>query len=91
MKFVKITVLVSPKSKNPRVESTTSGFKFFLASPPTQGKANQELVSTLSKILKLPISRFQICSGATSKKKIIKVFTDLSLEQVNENIKKSVF
>lgn len=47
--------------------------KIKLAAPPVDGKANQELISFLSKTLRVPKSEIEITNGLTSKKKTVRL------------------
>lgn len=47
--------------------------RFRLAAPADKGKANEELIKVLSKILALPKSQIDIISGHTSRTKLIKI------------------
>lgn len=47
--------------------------KIRLAAPPVDGKANQELISFLSKTLRVPTSELEITNGRTSKKKTVRL------------------
>lgn len=44
-----------------------------LKAPPEKGKANEELVGTLSSLLNVPASNVEIASGATNSKKTVLV------------------
>lgn len=56
--------------------------KIYLKSLPEGGKANKELISLLSKKLKLPQFSFLITSGATTKNKRVKIATNDSKEEI---------
>ena len=43
------------------------------AAVPENGKANKELIKTLSQVLGVPASRLAIVSGATSRHKVVEV------------------
>ncbi|KAA0206716.1 DUF167 domain-containing protein [Candidatus Uhrbacteria bacterium] len=47
--------------------------KIRLDAPPVDGKANQELVSSLAKTLRVSKSEIEITNGLTSKKKTIRL------------------
>ncbi|HMK46845.1 MAG TPA: DUF167 domain-containing protein [Methanocella sp.] len=44
-----------------------------LRSPPEKGRANEELIETLSEIFSVPRSHIEITSGATNSRKSIRV------------------
>jgi uncharacterized protein len=54
--------------------------KCHLKNPPENGKANAELLKMLAKNLGLNQEAVQLLSGATARKKIIKIETSLSRE-----------
>ena len=54
--------------------------KCHLKNPPENGKANAELIKMLAKNLELNQAAVHILSGATARKKVIKIDTPLSLE-----------
>jgi uncharacterized protein (TIGR00251 family) len=49
--------------------------KIKIAAPPVDGKANQELISFLSKTLGIQKNEIEITSGLTAKKKTLRVPT----------------
>lgn len=55
------------------------GLKCYLKSSPEKGKANEELVKFMSKMLRIPQNAINIISGHTSRKKRIKI--DIEIEQ----------
>ena len=78
----RLSVQVQPNAKRNEV----SGFKqeslhLKISAPPVQGKANQELISYLSKIMGIPGSRITIQRGAASRRKLL-VINGLNREQV---------
>ncbi len=67
-----LEVVIKPNAKKTEVVGEINGVvKIAVKSPPENGKANQELVKFLSKILKKQV---KIVSGFTSKQKILKVY-----------------
>ncbi|MBI5464239.1 MAG: DUF167 domain-containing protein [Ignavibacteriales bacterium] len=69
-----ISVLVKPRSKQPGIsKNNDSTFVVRVASPPVDGKANDEVIEQLSKFFSIPPSRIVIKSGHTSKRKIIAI------------------
>lgn len=87
---VKIAVLVSPGSKHKSVKKILGLHKFFLQAPAIDGKANLELISTISKILKVPKSDIQISSGFSSKTKRLIIKSELTNEEIELLIDKFV-
>lgn len=88
--IIKLAVIVSPKSKKPRIVRTIAGFKFFLSSPPIGGKANTELELVLSEILSLPRSKVSVISGHKSKLKCLQIDTDLTVQELERCIQRAI-
>ncbi len=81
---VLIKLLVMPNSRSRCVELSNEGIVIRLKSPPVKGKANDELVKFLKKLLKKPPL---IVSGFTSREKVILVRnadTDYVMERLKE-------
>ncbi len=79
-----IKLLVVPNSRSQCVELGDEGMMIRLKSPPIKGKANDELVKFLKKLLKKPVS---IVSGFTSREKVILVRnadTDYVMKRLKE-------
>lgn len=79
-----IKLSVVPNSRSQCVEPGDEGIVIRLKSPPVKGKANDELVKFLKKLLKKPVS---IVSGFTSREKVILVRnadTDYVMERLKE-------
>lgn len=55
---------------------------FKIKAPPTEGKANQELVNYLSRLLGIPKSRLEIIRGHTSRNKAVEII-GLSAEEIS--------
>lgn len=78
-----ITLKVMPSSgKNGCQLDKNGSLKCFLKSAAENGKANNELIKTISHALKIATNDVEIISGATSQKKMIKIHTALTLEQL---------
>lgn len=81
------TVKVTPKAAAYRWKMDNSGMlKCFLTSPAIEGRANNEFVKKLAKLLKIPASAIYIESGATSRLKKISITTNLTYQQFLEII-----
>lgn len=79
-----IKLSVVPNSRSQCVELGDEGIVIRLKSPPVKGKANDELVKFLKKLLKKPVS---IVSGFASREKVILVRnadTDYVMERLKE-------
>jgi uncharacterized protein (TIGR00251 family) len=71
-KSVRISVQVHPGAKrNEIVRVEDSVWHLKIAAPPTEGKANKELIEFLSEILDISKSRITIERGTTSRRKLI--------------------
>jgi uncharacterized protein (TIGR00251 family) len=58
--------------------------KCYLKSPAEQGKANEELIKSLSKALGIPQDMISISSGAQSRKKRIKIEAAMTYNKLLE-------
>jgi uncharacterized protein (TIGR00251 family) len=71
---VHFEVHAKPRAKKSRVVGVRGEtLEVALAAPPVDGAANEELVSVLADLLRLPRRNVQIVRGETSKKKLIAV------------------
>ncbi|RPI83326.1 MAG: YggU family protein [Chloroflexi bacterium] len=82
-----LAIRVTPRaSRNQIVEILTDGtVKIRLTAPPVEGKANEELIRFLSKILDVAPSRLEIVAGATGRDKLVSIL-DLSADEVQKKI-----
>jgi len=71
---LRISVHVNPNARQNKVVGFQDGLlKVMIATPPTRGKANQELLRFLSDLLRISKSNLVIEKGATSKKKTVAI------------------
>lgn len=71
---MKLSVKVKPNAKQQKIEEDEAeNLTVWLKSPPTEGKANQELIELLSQKFKVPKSQIAIKSGQNSRQKIIEI------------------
>lgn len=79
----RLNVRVIPRAnKNQIVEKLDDGtFKIRIKAPPIDGKANKELISFLSSVLKIPKTEIFIAAGESSRQKQIE-FRGRDLDQV---------
>lgn len=71
---VLLEIKAAPQSGRQQLVRDKSGMiKCFLKSPPEDGKANDELIKFLSKLLSIPQENIKILQGATSRKKVVKI------------------
>jgi uncharacterized protein (TIGR00251 family) len=69
-----VQIKVKPNSKKPRIEEDAGGgLTVYLKSPPAEGKANEELISTLAARYGVPKSRVRIKAGLSSRKKMVEI------------------
>ncbi|WPJ94971.1 DUF167 domain-containing protein [Coraliomargarita algicola] len=74
MKEETLQIKVKPNSKTSELEQLADGtWKACIKSPPVDGKANQELISLISKTLKCPKRAICIKVGTAGRMKIVKI------------------
>jgi uncharacterized protein len=67
-----LSVVVAPRAGRSSIERLADGaIQICVAAPPVDGAANATLLRFLAGILDLPRSRFEIVSGASSRRKRI--------------------
>ena len=73
-KSVRIAVQIHPGAKRNEIVRFEEGiWHLKIAAPPTEGKANKELIEFLSELLDISKSRITIDKGATGHRKLISV------------------
>ena len=82
---VLIIKLVPNSSFNKIVDYTNEFIRIKISAPPIENKANKELISFASEILKINKSKLKIISGEKSKLKKL-LITDTDLTQVTQKI-----
>ncbi len=88
-----LRVKVTPNSSKTKIvgkvfdEKNQEHLKINLTAVPEDGKANEELVKFLSKVLKIPKSKIEILRGETSRVKTVKIFTTQSLHKLDSDLK----
>jgi len=71
-KQVRLILQVQPHAgRNAIVDFTDNVLKVKIAAPPVEGKANQELLKYLSKLLDIRISDISIDKGLTGRRKTV--------------------
>ena len=89
-KCVRIALQAHPGAKRNEVVRFEEGvWHLKIAAPPTEGKANKELIEFLSEILDVSKSRITIEKGTTSHRKLISV-EGLTQEQAEERMRKTI-
>lgn len=83
--FQFLEIKVVPSSGRSGFKMDKNGtLKCFLKSAPKKGEANVELFKILSKALSLPSANLNLLSGQTSRKKRVKINTNLSDAEILE-------
>jgi uncharacterized protein (TIGR00251 family) len=89
-KPVRIAVQAHPGSKRNEVVRFEEGvWHLKIAAPPTEGKANKELIEFLSQILDVSKSRISIDKGTTGHRKLIEL-EGITKEAAEERLGKRV-
>ena len=71
---MKISVLVHPNSKNPRIEEDlTKTIHVYVHAPPLEGKANRAVVEALADFFKTKKSKVVLLRGERSKNKMFEI------------------
>ena len=87
-KPVRIAVQAHPGAKRNEVVRFEEGvWHLKIAAPPTEGKANKELIEFLSEILDISKSRISIDKGITSHRKLISI-EGITKETAEERLRK---
>jgi uncharacterized protein (TIGR00251 family) len=69
-----LSVRVHPGAKRNAITGFHDGaLKISLTTPPTDGRANEALISILAERLSIPRSRISLISGATSRSKSLRI------------------
>jgi hypothetical protein len=72
--LMKLSVIVHPNSKRPRVEKDLLGtVQVYVAAPPLEGKANREAVEALAAYFQTGANRIILISGQKSKQKVFEI------------------
>ncbi|MCL5267788.1 MAG: DUF167 domain-containing protein [Bacteroidetes bacterium] len=70
--FIKIKVHPNSK-KDVVVRKGSDSFEVFVRAKPTEGKANEATLDSLSEFLKVPRSRLRLIRGATARNKLVEL------------------
>jgi len=71
---MRLSVIVHPNSKNPRIEEDLLGMTHVhVHAPPQEGKANKEVVESLAKHFGIHKGKVTLIQGAKSKIKVFEV------------------
>ena len=81
---IRLDIRVQTRSKKPGIHGTIAErIKIGLASPPVDGKANDELIKLLSKELDCPKSSIKILKGETNREKCLSI-SGVSVKRILE-------
>lgn len=84
--LITISVYAVPGSSKSEIAGIYNGsIKIKLKAPPTNGKANKELISFLSKKLNIPKAAVSIVSGSRQKRKVLSLL-GCNAKRVRDNI-----
>lgn len=73
---MKISVIVHPNSKKPRIEKDLLGtLHVYVKDPPLDGKANQAVIEALAEHFRVSKSQIKLLSGFKSKIKVLEIMT----------------
>jgi len=85
---MKINIYVQPGAKKTAYDGEFNGcIKIKIKSPPTDGKANEELINFISQSLDISKKEVVITSGEKSRYKIIEVPENYDMEVLKEKLK----
>ncbi|HKM51573.1 MAG TPA: DUF167 domain-containing protein, partial [Candidatus Bathyarchaeia archaeon] len=83
---VKFSVQVKPNTRKTELIVETDGtLRMNVAAPPTEGKANREIVRWLAKRLRRPSSEVRLIGGLHSRTKTI-VVLNISVNELRKNL-----
>ncbi len=80
----RIRIKVKPKSGKFKIEKEGSGITIHVKAPPLKGKANNEIIKGLAKVVKVSSSKIRMVSGLTSTEKVIEI--DAPIKEVLEKL-----
>lgn len=71
-KNIRLSVKVQPNAHKQEIQKINGGeYQIHVLSPPTEGKANKEVIQVIASHFHLPRSRVKIIRGRKSRKKIV--------------------
>lgn len=86
-----LTIRVSTRASSPGIIGIMEGgiVKIRLSAAPVDGKANDELIMLLSKIMKVPKANLEIIAGHTNKTKIVAIY-GIDSDRVDQILHESI-
>jgi uncharacterized protein YggU (UPF0235/DUF167 family) len=73
MDACRLTVRVSPRSSQNKIERSPDGVRIWVAAAPTDGQANEAVIRLLSAKLGLAPSKISLVRGASSREKTFEI------------------
>jgi hypothetical protein len=71
---MKLSIIVHPNSKNPRIEEDLLQMTHvYVKSPPLEGKANKDVIEALARHYKVNKSKVVLMRGEKSKSKLFEI------------------
>ena len=71
---MKLSIIVHPNSKNPRIEEDLLQMTHvYVKSPPLEGKANRDVIEALAKHFKVSKTKVILVRGEKSKSKLFEI------------------
>lgn len=80
--FTCVIKVVPSSGRSQAMLDKTNQLKWYLKSPPEDGKANQELIKAIAQALKIPQKMVTIVTGVMRRTKLVRVATDYTYEQL---------
>ena len=84
--YITIDIKVKPKSSSYKWRIDTGEFRVWLTSSASKGKANKELITKISELLKIPQSDIRIIKGFKSRNKTIRI-NSIKKEKIEDMLK----
>ena len=82
---IALSLYCQPGAKQTKIVGIHDGcLKISLQAPALENKANEHLLTWLSKQLKLPQKQIQFLSGQNSRKKRLEIWGSMSIEQITQ-------
>ncbi|MEK6689770.1 MAG: DUF167 domain-containing protein [Nitrospirota bacterium] len=70
---MKLLVTVKPRSRQQKIEKTTTGYTAYVREEPVENRANRALIELLAEYFGVTKSQVTISSGRKSKQKIVEI------------------
>lgn len=71
-KNIRLSVKVKPNARRQEIQEINEGeYRVYVLSPPSEGKANKEVIDVIASHFHLPRSRVKIVRGRKSREKIV--------------------